>query len=115
MVTLMERAGEGLTEDVEGVKDVGAKFNQHSVQKGAAFLVKVYSEIEWEDSRPLVLCDRGRVFHHLVYSEVITELVKEFGLLCKRQFREKKLFFYCVSDSGKLRLFTNEFPEFQSW
>ena len=115
MVTLMERAGDGLTEDVDGVKGVGAQFNQNSIQKGVAFVVKVYSGIQWEDSRPLVLYDRSRVFHHLIYSEVVTELVKEFGLLCKRQFREKKLFFYCVLDNGKLRLFTNEFPEFQSW
>ena len=49
-------------------------------------------------------------------SKVISELVEEFGMPCEKTFNIKKLFFYClIEGSGQLFLFTNEFPEFQSW
>ena len=49
-------------------------------------------------------------------SEVISELVEEFGMLSEEDFNIKGLFFYClIEGSGKLVLFTNEFPAFESW
>ncbi len=48
--------------------------------------------------------------------EFIDHLVKEFGVLCERKCEEKKIFLHCVfEENGKLRLFTNDFANFQTW
>jgi parallel beta-helix repeat protein len=49
-------------------------------------------------------------------SKVIKQLLKEFGVLCRLQHTQKKLFFHCLlEDNGQLRLLTNKFAEFQNW
>ena len=89
--------------------------NRHAPRK--RFIVKVRSATTLDNGHRLMLYDEKRRLHKTFDSKFIKELVKEFGVLCElRQYAEKKLYFYCVSESnGRVRLFTNEFPGFQSW
>jgi hypothetical protein len=81
------------------------------------FVVKVhYSETALGTPDRIILY--GRNYEHTVSfnSKVIEQLLKEFGVLCRQRFSEKKLFFHCLcEDNGQLRLFTNEFAVFQKW
>jgi parallel beta-helix repeat protein len=62
----------------------------------------------------IVLYDRNRELSVRFNSKVIGQLLKEFGVLCRSRHIEKKLFFHCLcEDNGQLRLFTNQFAEFQ--
>ena len=83
------------------------------------FVVKVYySEFGKARACSIVLYDR--IYNHELSvrfgSKVIEQLLKEFGVLCRSRDVHKKLFFYCIrEDNDQLRLFTNEFAEFQNW
>ena len=80
------------------------------------FVVKVLPVTTMEKFNRLVLYNDKFRLQKTFHSKCIKELVKEFGVLCEQHCFDKKLFFYCVfEDKGQLRLFTNEFPEFQSW
>ena len=81
------------------------------------FVVKVHSTIYVnEEVYPIVLYDRNRELCVRVNSKVIDQLLKEFGALCREKTDDKKLFFHCLcEDNDQLRLFTNEFAEFQNW
>ena len=62
----------------------------------------------------IVLYDRNRELSVRFNSKVIGQLLKEFGVLCRSRHIEKKLFFHCLcEDNCQLRLFTNQFAEFQ--
>jgi hypothetical protein len=81
------------------------------------FVVKVHStSYVIEEVYPIVLYDRKREFCVRFNSKVIDQLLKEFGVLCREKI-DKKLFFHCLNceDNDQLRLFTNQFAEFQNW
>jgi hypothetical protein len=81
------------------------------------FVVKVHStSYVNEELYHIVLYDRNRELCVRFNSKVIDQLLKEFGVLCREKTEAKKLFFHCLyEDNGQLRLFTNEFAEFQNW
>ena len=100
-------------------------------RNGSRFIVKVHTvwttvifTIQLSDSTyciltsdwNLMLYDRSHRLHKTFDSKFVKELVREYGVLCAQKSLEKKLFFHCLfEDNGQLRLFTNDFPEFQSW
>ncbi|CAB4025835.1 Hsp70-Hsp90 organizing 1 [Paramuricea clavata] len=82
------------------------------------FVVKVHNAYNsWVQGwYGMVLHDRNREISVGFDSKVIEQLLEEFGVLCRHNDIEKKLFFHCLfEDNGQLRLFTNEFAEFQNW
>jgi parallel beta-helix repeat protein len=81
------------------------------------FVVKVhYSDHASRTADHIVLYDRSLELCVRFGSKVIEQLLKEFGMLCRQQISEKKLFFHCLREhNDQLRLFTNEFAEFQNW
>ncbi|CAB4026458.1 Stress-induced-phospho 1, partial [Paramuricea clavata] len=82
-------------------------------QDDMRFVVKVHNAFMPD---PIVLYDRNRKLSAGFNSKVIEQLLKEFGVLCRSLDFEKKLFFHCLrEDNDQLRLFTNEFAEFQNW
>ena len=82
-------------------------------QDDMRFVVKVHNAFMPD---PIILYDRNRELSAGFNSKVIEQLLKEFGVLCRSLDFEKKLFFHCLrEDNDQLRLFTNEFAEFQNW
>ena len=80
------------------------------------FVVKVHPVSRVLRTYRTVLHDRNRELSVRFDSKVIEQLLKEFGVLCRPQITEKKLFFHCLREhNDQLRLFTNEFAEFQNW
>ncbi|XP_028391886.1 uncharacterized protein LOC114516561 [Dendronephthya gigantea] len=107
---------------IDGLKEIGPIFSSAPPRDGTKFVVKVMNVFTSDKhrgkkgERTLVLYDRSLKLSLTFSSIVMTELVKEFGVLCEKKVSEKKLFLYCQFE-GKagLRLFTNEFAEFQKW
>ena len=116
LITSMKSVGLDATQRVEGKKEIDPMFSQYPPRHGM-FVVKVHNAVATKfPSYTLVLYDRSHKLFKTFDSRVITELVKELGVLCERKYAEKKLFFHCLfEENGKLRLFTNEFAEFQNW
>ena len=114
---MKERLPVGLVCAAEGLDKVGPNYSSPPPRDGKRFIVKLQTHFE-KPSEPhmLYIYDRSlEVLDHF-QSEFIANLVKNFGILCDRKDREKKLFLYCVFEKdGKLRLFINDFAEFQSW
>jgi parallel beta-helix repeat protein len=84
------------------------------------FVVKVHHAfaLYLEGSFRMVLYNRNRQHSVTFHSKVIDRILKEFGKICRSLHKQKKLFFYCLFESpfeGQIRLFTNEFAEFQNW
>jgi hypothetical protein len=103
-------------EIVEGRKEIGPNFSSSPPHDGRRFIVKVHTAIRKESSYLDMLYDRSLQLCVTFDSRLIDELLEEFGVQCERRCVEKKLYFYCLfEDNGQLRLFTNEFPEFQDW
>ncbi len=105
------------TEDIEGEKMTGPNFSSPPPRDGTRFVVKVHTESGRETgSYALILFDRSLELCVKFDSNDIDKLVNAFGVLCTNKALEKKLFFYCLFEGdGQLRLFTNEFAEFQNW
>ena len=90
---------------------------------GMRFVVKVHSTYSNAyipvcnlPSYFIILYDREHELTVKFDSKVIEQLVREFGVLCTSQSYEQKLYFHCLrKDKGQIRLFTNEFAEFQNW
>ena len=104
------------TQHVEGPKiDVGLKFSSPPPRDGKVFVAKVHT-LDSNDSCSVILFDRSLELYVKFESKFIAQLLKEFGVLCKNKNVMTKLFFHCYfDDDGKIRLFTNEFAEFQNW
>ena len=103
-------------EIVEGRKEIGPNFSSPPPRDGQRFIVKVHTAIKQQMSYIDMLYDRSLQLCVTFDSRLIDELLEEFGVQCERRCVEKKLYFYCLfEDNGQLRLFTNEFPEFQDW
>ena len=104
------------TEYIEGPEDVGLEFSLPPPRDGKVFVAKVHSADADFSLSCVILYDRSLELYVKFASKFISQLLNEFGVLCKRKSHMKKLFFHCFfDDDGKIRLFTNEFPEFQNW
>jgi tetratricopeptide (TPR) repeat protein/GTPase SAR1 family protein len=103
----------------KGLDEIGPKYSPPPPRNGTRFIVKVQTNFEsiiFGKLHQLVIYDRSLHVHEEFEDEFIDHLVKEFGVLCQRKYQEKKLFLHCVFEkNGKLRLFINEFADFQKW
>ena len=102
----------------KGLDGIGPKYSDPPPRDGKRFVVKLQTDFEsacMGDLHTLVVYDRSLDVHETFKDEFISHLVKEFGVLGERKYREKKLFLYCVFEMGKLRLFINDFAPFQTW
>ena len=105
---------------VKSLEDVGPDYAGPPPRNGEKFIVKVqnccFEKNELETPARLGIYDQSLDVHGLFESQFINHLIKEFGVLCQCKVAEKKLFFYCVFEkTGKLRLFINDFADFQKW
>ena len=104
------------SEFIEGRKIVGPNISTAPPRDGNRFVVKVHTAPRFSYSYTVILFDRSYELCVKFDSKVIDKLLHDFGVLCKLKMSFKKLFFYCLfEEDGQLRLFTNEFPEFQNW
>ncbi len=121
LISSMKRAGyDGMIKrHAKGLEEVGPNFSPPPPRNGRRFIVKVQSYISMNydlKSNTLLLYDRSLELYEKFKSKVIAKLVQEFGIQCERQYMEKKLFLYCLSEeNGQLRLFINEFADFLNW
>ena len=116
LITCMEKPDycDGVAEEIESREKIRSKFRRGQLR--SSFVVKVRTVLSIEKPCRLMLYNSSFQLHKTFDSKVIEGLVQEFGVLCERKCIEKKLFFYGLFENkGQLRLFTNEFPEFQSW
>jgi tetratricopeptide (TPR) repeat protein len=106
----------------KGVNDVGPKYSPRPPRDGKRFIVKV--QTDFDRSIPMfggtpytiIIYDRSLDVLQTIQAEFIHRLVNDFGILCERKFQEKKLFLNCSFDkTGELRLFINDFADFQKW
>ena len=101
---------------IEGPKDVGLEFSPPPPRDGKVFVAKGHAADEYFGKSSVVLYDRSLELYVKFHSKFICQLLRDFGVLCKDKTYVKKLFFHCFfDDDGKIRLFTNEFAEFQNW
>ena len=96
---------------------VGPEFSDPPPRNGKRFVVNLQTDFLHQDKPYLIyIYDRSLTIYDNFEDKFIDHLVKEFGVLCERKFQEKELFLYCVfEENGKLRLFINNFPDFQKW
>ena len=103
----------------KGLDEVGPKFSPPPPRDGKRFIVKLQTNVDkmtLGEPHMVDIYDRSLEVHDFFESEFIDHLVKNFGILAKRKYQEKKLFLYCVFEKdGKLRLFINDFAGFKSW
>ncbi|CAB3983237.1 Small glutamine-rich tetratricopeptide repeat-containing alpha [Paramuricea clavata] len=103
----------------KGLDAIGPKCSPPPPRNGTRFIVKVQTNFEsiiFGKLHPLVIYDRSLHVDEEFEDEFIDRLVKEFGVLGQRKYQEKKLFLHCVFEkNGKLRLFINDFADFQKW
>jgi hypothetical protein len=103
----------------KGLDKVGPNYSSPPPRDGKRFIVKVQTNFESEahgERYKLLIYDRSLDVYEDFQAEFINHLVKDFGVLCQRKYFEKKLFFHCVfEENGKLRLFINDFADFQTW
>jgi tetratricopeptide (TPR) repeat protein len=104
------------------VDGVGPKYSPPPPRDGKRFIVKVQLDFDRTISMiggtpyTLIIYDRSLDVLQTIQADFIRRLVKDFGVLCERKFREKKLFLHCAFDkTGALRLFINDFADFQKW
>ena len=104
------------TKDIESSKDVGLEFSPPPPRDGKVFVGKVHTAKRQTKDYSVILYDRSLELYVKFDSKIICQLLKEFGELCENKIFMKRLFFHCLfDDDGKIRLFTNEFAEFQNW
>ena len=117
LISSMTKANENDIRVIEGRKQLGPEFSPPPPRDGESrFVVKVHPAIRQELNFLDILYDRSLELCMKFESRVIDEFLEELGVQCERNCVEKKLFFYCQFETnGQLRLFTNEFPEFQDW
>ena len=102
-----------------GLDEVGPKFSPPPPRNGKRFVVKLQTDFESMtvgELHKILIYDRSLEVHDTFKAKFIDYLVKEFGILCERKYYEKKLFLHCAFEKdGKLRLFINDFVDFQTW
>jgi hypothetical protein len=103
----------------KGLAEVGPNYSTPPSRNGKRFIVKLQTDFEsvaFGKRHMLVIYDRSLTVYEHFQAEVIDHLVRDFGILCDRKYEEKKLFLHCVFEkNGKLRLFINEFADFETW
>ncbi|CAB4034299.1 Stress-induced-phospho 1 [Paramuricea clavata] len=104
------------------VDGVGPKYSPPPPRDGKRFIVKVQLDFDRTISMiggtpyTLLIYDRSLDVLQTIQDDFIRRLVKDFGVLCERKFREKKLCLHCAFDkTGELRFFINDFADFQKW
>ena len=121
LITSMERRRpEGLINfHAKRLDEVGPNYSPLPPHDGKKFIVKLQTNCEIipaSEPHMHLIYDRSLDVHAHFKAEFIDRLVKDFGVLCERRYQEKKLFLYCVFEkTGKLRLFINDFADFQTW
>ncbi|CAB4016235.1 Hypothetical predicted protein [Paramuricea clavata] len=121
LITFMKKHVLDISVDInaKGLDEVGPKNSPRPPRNGTRFIVKVQTDFEYSVlGKPhlIVIYDRSLDVYEDFEDEFIDHLVKEFGVLCEWKYQEKKLFLYCVFEkNGKLRLFINDFADFQKW
>jgi parallel beta-helix repeat protein len=101
-----------LIERDEEPKETCPNFSTRPPRDVTRFVVEVRADMR---SEILTLYVHSRKVCTTFNSNVVFELVKEFGVICKQNYVEKNLFFPGVfEDNGQLRLFTNEFQDFNT-
>ena len=121
LITSMKRHGSDgyVNVHAKGLDEVGPKYSDPPPRDGKRFIVKIQTNFEsvaFGVRHLLAIYDRSLDVYEDFEDEFIYHLVKEFGVLCERKYQEKKLFLYCVfENNGKLRLFINDFADFQKW
>jgi hypothetical protein len=115
-MSLLDRA---INVHAKSLDEVGPKYSDPPPRDGKRFIVKLQTDFEHKYSGSphlMIIYDRSLTIYENFEDKYIDHLVEEFGVLCERKYIEKKLFLYCVYEkSGKLRLFINDFPDFQKW
>ena len=103
----------------KNLDEVGPGCSDPPPRDGKRFIVKLQTDFEHRyQGKPymIVIYDRSLTINDSFEDKYIDHFVKEFGVLCERKYQEKKLFLYCViEESGKLRLFLNDLPDFKKW
>jgi hypothetical protein len=102
----------------KNLDEVGPKYSGPPPRNGKRFIVKLQTDFQHKylGCHLIVIYDRSLTIYESFEDKYMYHLVEEFGVLCERKYLEKKLFLYCVYEkSGKLRLFINDFPDFQKW
>jgi tetratricopeptide (TPR) repeat protein/GTPase SAR1 family protein len=121
LITSIKRLPSGGSVNVhaKGLAEVGPKYSPPPPRNGKRFIVKVQTDFEFSVlGKPhlLMIYDRSLDVYEHFEDEFIDHLVKEFGVLCERKYQEKKLFLYCLfEENAKIRLFINDFADFQKW
>ncbi len=103
----------------KGLDEVGPNYSPPPPRNGKRFIVKlqtIFESIVFGKLHSIAIYDRSLDVYEEFEDKFIDHLVKEFGILCERKYLEKKIFLYCVfEENGKLRLFINDFADFQRW
>ena len=120
LIASMKRRGSDgqINTHAKGLDDVGPEYSDPPPRNGKRFIAKVQTYFERRPYQPhsLIIYDRSFDVDEVFQDEFIEHLVKEFGVLCERRYQEKKLFLHCMFEkNGKLRLFINDFADFQKW
>ncbi|CAB4021803.1 Stress-induced-phospho 1 [Paramuricea clavata] len=120
LITSMTRRGSDgqINTHARGLDDVGPDYSDPPPRNGKKFVAKVQTYFERRLYQPhsLIIYDRSLDVDEVFQDEFIEHLVKDFGVLCERRYQEKKLFLHCMFEkNGKLRLFINDFADFQKW
>ena len=103
----------------KSLDEVGPNYSPPPPRNGKRFVVKLQTDYHSSfrgKPHSLGIYDRSLDVFEDFQDKFIDHLAKDFGILCERKCEEKKIFLYCVfEENGKLRLFTNDFPNFQTW
>ncbi|XP_028406488.1 uncharacterized protein LOC114528978 [Dendronephthya gigantea] len=121
LITSMKRFGfDGFVNvHAKDLAEVGPNSSPPPPRDGKRFIVKLQTNCDavvFGERHMLVIYDRSLHLHESIQTEFIDRHVNEFGVLCERKYREKKLFLHCLFEkNGKPRLFINQFADFQIW
>ena len=110
------RPGVAINVHAKNLDEIGPNYSDPPPRNGKRFIVKLQTIFRFGEPYLVHIYDRSLTISDSFKDKYIDHVVKEFGVLCERKFQEKKLFLYCIFDeSGKLRLFLNDFADFQKW
>jgi hypothetical protein len=104
----------------EGLDKVGPNYSlAPPPRNGKRFVVKLENNFErgvFGEPYVLFIYDRSLDVYDEFQDKFIDHLVTEFGAVCEKKYQEKKIFLHCLfEDDGKLRLFINDFADYQRW
>ena len=97
--------------------EVGPNYSEPPPQNCARFIVKVQQAYDiWDfTSVSLVIYDQSLTIHESFTSAHVQNLIRDLGATCESKYIEKKLFMWAAYTENKIiRLFTNDFPPYQT-